>query len=162
MFGEKDSGAKVIVTASQPKHEFCKSLGADECIDYKKVQFDEVAPKVNVVLDLIGGSYFQGNMNVLAVEGRMVMLGFLGGVKADEPNVAGIVIKRLRIEGSTLRARDIAYKAALIQGFAKKYMSEDGFPFKTNVDAVFDFQNTDEAHQYMEQNKNKGKILIKM
>jgi putative PIG3 family NAD(P)H quinone oxidoreductase len=158
----KSIGAKVIVTASGGKHEFCYDLGADQCINYKEVEFDEVSPKVDVVLDLIGGSYFQGNINVLAVEGRMVMLGFLGGVKANEPNIAGIVTKRLRIEGSTLRARDTRYKAELIGGFVDRFLANDNFPFRTNVDKVFDFQETKAAHSYMEQNKNRGKILIKM
>lgn len=158
----KAIGARVIVTASGGKHEFCYDLGADQCINYKEVDFELASPRVDVVLDLIGGSYFQGNITVLGVEGRMVMLGFLGGVRATETNIAGIVTKRLKIEGSTLRARDLSYKKQLIKGFVDRFVSKQTFPFRSNVDKIFDFEDTERAHQYMEDNRNMGKILIKI
>lgn len=158
----KKVGAYVICTASIGKHDYCYNLGADACINYKKVEFDQVLSNVDLVLDLIGGSYFQKNINVLAVDGRMVMLGFLGGVKANETNIAGIVAKRLSIQGSTLRARSKDYKSSLIKGFLGQFCRGDDFPFETNVDQVFDFEEVEAAHDYMRNNKNKGKILLKV
>ncbi len=158
----KSLGAFVICTASLGKHDYCFELGANRCINYKREEFDEVVQNVDVVLDLIGGSYFQKNLDVLAPDGRMVMLGFLGGVKAPSTNVAGIVTKRISIQGSTLRARSKAYKSMLITSFINKFVASGHFPFRTNVDKVFDFSEVGKAHQYMAENRNKGKILLKI
>lgn len=158
----KKVDAKVIVTASRAKHPFCRDLGADQCIDYKSVSFDEAVSNVDVVLDLIGGSYFGKNINVLGIEGRMIMLGFLGGVKAESTNVAGIVVKRLRIEGSTLRARSKSYKTNLIQSFIADFMVDGTFDLHANVDQIFDWEDYTKAHTFMTENQNKGKILLKI
>ncbi|WP_235299539.1 NAD(P)H-quinone oxidoreductase [Portibacter marinus] len=158
----KSCGCHVICTASKGKHDFCRSLGADECIDYKKVSFDQATSEIDLILDLVGGPYFQKNLKVLTTEGRMVMLGFLGGVNISETNIAAIITKRLKIEGSTLRARDDVYKSELISGLKKRFIFPDHFPFKTNVDREFDFENACDAHQYMAENKNKGKIVLRI
>ncbi len=163
----KSIGAIVIITASKEKHEFCYNLGADLCIDYKNQAFDEVLlskfPKgVNIVLDLIGASHFQKNLNVLSRDGKMVMLGFLGGVNISEANIAAIIAKRLKIEGSTLRNRNNEYKSALVKGFSNQFLNDSKFPFKPNLDIIFPWANTDQAHEYMVQNKNKGKIAIEI
>jgi len=158
----KKVGAHVVVTASKAKHPFCRDLGADQCIDYKSVSFDEAVSNVDMVLDLIGGSYFGMNINVLGMEGRMVMLGFLGGVKASDLNVAGIVVKRLQIMGSTLRARSTSYKSGLIRSFVDAFMPEGKFDFKSNIDKVYDWEDFRDAHIFMEENHNKGKILLKI
>lgn len=162
----KHVGAEVLVTASAGKHEYCIGLGADECIDYKTVGFEkyiiEKNMKVDVILDLVGGSYFNKNLKTLALEGRMVMLGFLGGVKSEAGNVSKIVTNRLKIVGSTLRSRSVTYKAKLCADFQAQFMPADQFPFKINLDKVFDFDEVEKAHQYMEENKNRGKIVIKI
>ena len=109
--------AEVLVTASAAKHDLCRTLGADVAIDYKTESFAERVAAytdgqgVDVIVDFIGGPYFQGNLKALAVEGRLVMLAFLGGVKPGELNLAPILRKRLQIIGSTLRARDWTTKS---------------------------------------------------
>ncbi len=162
----KSIGAHVIVTASAPKHEYCFELGANECIDYKSQEFDSVIAEkhsegINMIFDLVGASHFQKNLNSLGIDGRMVMIGFLGGVNTDKVNVASIVTKRLRISGSTLRSRSKAYKTSLIKAFSSQFL-KDCFPFKTNVDQIFNLEDASIAHQFMEENKNKGKILLKV
>ncbi|GLR17206.1 NAD(P)H-quinone oxidoreductase [Portibacter lacus] len=158
----KNLGAHVICTSSAGKHEFCYELGADQCVNYKEEAFEEVLSNMDMVLDLIGGSYFKKNLAVLGMDGRMVMLGFLGGVNVDTVNIASIVGKRLNIQGSTLRARSKEYKTNLIGRFSDEFIKDNYFPFQTNVDRVFEWEEVESAHTFMQENKNKGKILLKI
>src|SRR5204863_9354264 len=93
-------------------------LGADRCVNYRDTEFVAAirdltgGAGVNVVLDIVGGEYVQKNLDVLAVEGRLVQIGVLGGARADI-TVSTIMQKRLMVTGSTLRARPIADKAAI-------------------------------------------------
>lgn len=158
-------GSKVVCTASEPKHEYCYSLGADHCIDYKGHPWQEKYSNLNpngadFILDFIGADYFQDNLKALAIDGRMVMLGFLGGIKIKELNIAGILMKRLLIQGSTLRSRTDEYKADLIQSFRSQYLHKRDFPFKIHIDEVFPVDKIEEAHTFMTENKNKGKIVL--
>ena len=164
----KNKWAKVIVTASLSKHEICKQLGADICIDYKTEIFDEVVflqnkNGVRVVIDFIGGPYFTKNLKVLSQDGRMVMLGFLGGGKITETNLYPILSKRLNIMGSTLRARSLSYKTRLTKDFATDCLPlfENG-QLKPVVDSVFNWKEVQKAHAYMEADKNKGKIILQI
>ena len=165
----KAMGTEVLVTASGGKHELCKSLGATLAIDYKKEDFAERVAAytdgrgVDVIVDFIGGAYFQQNLEALATEGRLVMLAFLGGVKPDEVNLAPILRKRLHIMGSTLRARDLEYKIRLsqdLQRFAWP-LFENG-TLKPVVDRVYDWAEVAEAHRHMESNQSKGKIVLRV
>jgi len=165
----KAMGAIPYVTASAGKHDICKSLGAVHAIDYKSEDFAAAIEKltkgkgVDVIIDFIGGPYFQQNLKALAVEGRLVMLAFLGGPRLEEGNLASILRKRLQISGSTLRARSLDYKIRLSQDlyrfawplFANKTL-------KPVIDRVFDWEEVADAHRYMEANKNKGKIVLEV
>lgn len=160
-------GARVWVTASSGKHEACLSLGAERTIDYRSEQFEEVIATetqgkgVDVVLDFLAASYFQGNLNSLAMDGRMVMLALMGGVKADDLNLGNILRKRLHIMGSTLRSRTPEYKAALTNDFCEFALPlfESGSMMPV-VDSVWDWKEVAAAHTYMESNKNTGKIVL--
>lgn len=163
----KAIGAYVITTASSNKHEFCLDLEADECIDYKSEDFgDYIArnhpQRVNMILDLVGGNTLAGNLRSLAMEGRMVMLGFLDGVKASGVNIAPIVGKRLTIQGSTLRSRPDQYKAELVRLFSEKYIEKDSFPFDPCIDRIFPLSEVDDAHDYMQEGLHKGKIVLEV
>lgn len=164
----KNLGAYVICTASLAKHPYCFELGADECIDYKAISFSEYLKDkhtkgANMILDFIGASYFQKNLDSLALDGRMVMLGFLGGVNIDQLNIASIITKRLNIKGSTLRNRSNLYKKELVSGFCSKFLNGDqAFQFNPNIDKVFLLNEAAEAHRYMEENRNRGKIVLKI
>ena len=162
-------GAHTIVTASAAKHPICKELGAEHAIDYQGIDFEDDVLEythgkgVDVVIDFIGGPYFQQNLNVLAYEGRMVMLAFLGGVQAGQLNLGPVLRKRLQIIGSTLRARNLDYKIRLSQDlyhFAWP-LFENG-RLRPVIDSVFDWKDVSKAHQYMEENRNQGKIVLKV
>lgn len=165
----KTMQARPLVTASKGKHGFCLKLGAVHAIDYKDEHFETTIQSltdgkgVNVIMDFIGGPYFQQNLNCLALDGRLVMQGFMGGPKLSDVNLAPILRRRLKVIGSTLRSRSLDYKIALakdLYGFAWP-LFESG-ELKPIVDSVFDWEDIVEAHQYMEANKNIGKIIVKV
>ncbi len=159
----------IMVTASAGKHATCKSLGATLAIDYKNENFVEVirpltrGQGVHFILDFIGGPYFEQNLASLATDGRLVMLGFLGGTKVDSMNLGNILVKRLTIMGSTLRNRRLDYKIALTEAFA-----DFALPlFETAamhpiIDRVYNWAEVVKAHQYMEANRNTGKIVLRV
>lgn len=165
----REKGAKVYVTASKGKHDTCLQLGATKAIDYKSENFEEIILKetegrgVDVVLDFLAAPYFQKNLNCLAVDGRMVMLALMGGIKVENLNLVPILRKRLKIMGSTLRSRTLDYKTKLTSDFwdfaAERF--KDG-RMKAVIDSAFDWSEVAEAHRYMEANRNKGKIVLKV
>mmetsp|Transcript_31084 Transcript_31084/g.87120 ORF Transcript_31084/g.87120 Transcript_31084/m.87120 type:complete len:374 (-) Transcript_31084:60-1181(-) len=162
---------QIIVTAgSAEKLTFCKALGADVGINYKEQAFDEAVKAatdgqgVDVVLDFIGQKYWEQNLESLAPDGAMVMLGFLSGPKLDGPsNLAPILRKRLNIHGSTLRARSNEYKADLTRrlwAFTKDGLLDGSIQVK--IDSTFAMADARLAHEHMEANKNSGKIILKI
>jgi putative PIG3 family NAD(P)H quinone oxidoreductase len=165
----KVMGAHPVVTASAGKHSLCQELGAELAIDYKAENFAErlkdytKGKGVNVVIDFIGGPYLQQNLEVMGLEGRMVLLAFLGGVKVDHLNISPVLRKRLQIIGSTLRARDLEYKIRLssdLQLFAWPLFANG--QLRPVVDKVYDWSEVAEAHRYMESNQSKGKIVLRI
>ncbi len=161
----KSIGAEVWVTASSAKHNFCKQLGADHAIDYVEQDFSQVIDpdRINVIMDFVGAPYFQRNLQSLAMDGRLVMQGFLGGTQLSAVDLSAILKKRLTIMGSTLRSRPLHYRAKLIQDFEmqcwQKFCNLD---IKPVIDRVFEWEQVVEAHQYMESNQNKGKIILRI
>ncbi len=165
----KHIGATVFITASSGKHALCKSLGADFTIDYRAQNFAEVIASetnglgVDLIIDFIAAPYFQQNLDALSMDGRMVMLALMGGVKIQGVNISNILRKRLHIVGSTLRARSLKYKIRLTQAFQEDYL--DLFSvgkIKPVIDKVYSWKDVSAAHVYMESNLNKGKIILKV
>lgn len=158
----------VVVTASGPKLDFCRELGADLCINYHQQNFDDVIQEqfpsgVNVIVDFIGAGYFQQNLTSLARDGRMVMLGFLGGVKLSELNLSPFLFKRLTVTGSTLRSRSLEYRAALVEDFSKQcYQHLESGKLRPVIDKVIPWEDVHLAHEYMESNKNRGKVVLQV
>ncbi len=158
---------KVIVSASKGKHQICKDLGADDTIDYASQNFQEEVAKltdgvgVDVIIDFLAAAYFQKNINSLNFDGRMIMLALMGGMQLDNVNIGNILRKRIRIIGSTLRARTIDYKIGLTKDFSNFAMHRfaDG-SLKPVIDSIYNWNNVQEAHSHMEANKNKGKIIL--
>ena len=160
-------GHTVFTTAgSDDKCRFCESLGAQRAIDYKTEDFvAEIAKEmggrgVNVVLDMVGGSYVARNLQVLAPEGRLVMIATQGGAKG-EIDVLRIMQQRLVITGSTLRPRSAEFKRSI-----RDQLLQRVWPLLTQgrlrpvVDSVFALADASKAHARMEGGEHKGKIIL--
>jgi len=162
-------GATVYVTAgTDEKCAFCEKLGADKAINYKKEKFKDVIKTitqkkgVNVILDMVGGDYTQDNLDVLTEEGRLVLINFM---KGNETNIklSSILQKRLVVTGSTLRARDENFKAAIADQLLKH-----AWPWlnsgKVNpiVYKTFTLNEAAATHVMMESGEHIGKIVLTM
>lgn len=161
-------GAQIIATAGkQHKLDTAQKLGADFAYNYQTQNYAEEivnrigSDSVDLVIDFIGEPYWQKNIEVLAMDGRLVYLAFLGGHKIEKISLAPILRKRLSIMGSTLRSRTSDYKIELTQDFANQTLLL--FKNKTLqpvIDSIFDWTETEEAHQRMQENKNTGKMVL--
>ncbi|MEC8026446.1 MAG: NAD(P)H-quinone oxidoreductase [Pseudomonadota bacterium] len=160
-------GATVYVTAgSAEKCRFCEDLGAHRAINYRDEDFAAVMKEVggvDVVLDMVGGDYAQKNINSLRPDGRLVIIGFLGGPKTADFNFTKIMTQRLTVTGSTLRPRSAADKAAIATTLADQVwpLLADG-AIAPVIAQVFDLDQAAEAHRLMESSSHMGKILLKV
>ena len=162
-------GAKVIATAgSADKVAFCKEIGADEAVDYKTQDFVAEVMRVtakrgvDVVLDTIGGDYIPRNLRCLATDGRLVMIGFLQGSKADI-DFRFLMVKRQTITGSTLRASPFERKAVLAKALeANVWPLYGAGKLRTVTHAVFPLHEAAKAHALMESSAHIGKILLEV
>lgn len=163
----KALGARVIVTAgSDDKCAACVALGADHAINYKTHDFAEEAKRltggagVNVVLDMVAGSYVAREIECLAEDGRLVIIAVQGGVKS-EFNAGLVLRKRLLITGSTLRPRPVAFKAAIAQALkAKVWPLLESGAIKPVIHSTFAAADAAQAHVLMESNQHIGKIVL--
>jgi NADPH:quinone reductase-like Zn-dependent oxidoreductase len=166
----------LITTSSQEKIDFVKGFveGGKEKVHgfryndpekpWEKAVLEHTNGEgVDLIIDFIGGSYFNANLDAAAQNGRIVSLGTMGGAKADVPggvDIGRFLRKRLRYEGSTLRARDEAY-----QGKLRDMLNEHALPrfkdgrFKVPMEKVFSWKDVQEAHKMLEANTSKGKIV---
>ena len=165
----RQMGAEVFVTASKEKHDICRSLGATYSIDYKSENFSKQVADltggagVDVIIDFIAGPYFQQNLDSLSRDGRLVLLATLGGGKVSEADIRQILTKRLTIIGSTLRSRPVDYQARLNREFINYAFEKfEKGQLKPVIDKIYNWKDVDEAHRYMEANKNMGKIILQI
>ena len=162
----KAMGIKFLTTVgSVKKKKFMEQLGSTLTINYQNEDFEEVIKKelkgVDVILDIVGGEYFQKNINILNKFGRLINIAYLQGpvVKA---NLLPIMLKRLIVTGSTLRIRSDEEKQN-IRDSIKTHI----WPLFENetinmiIDKKFSFNDVKKAHEYMENNENIGKLLLK-
>ncbi|MGZ9818146.1 NAD(P)H-quinone oxidoreductase [Peribacillus simplex] len=162
--------AKIITTAgSQDKLDFCRSLGADICINYKEQSFEEEVLKstnnqgVDVILDFIGASYWERNLKSLKTDGRWIMIGILGGAEVNKMNIIELLQKRVQLKATLLTPRSDEYKKELTKEFVQKAMPLfNQNKMKAVVDQIFRFEDIQNAHKRMEANKNLGKIIIRV
>ena len=160
-------GATVYATAgSAEKCRFCEDLGAHRAINYRDEDFAAVMKEVggvDVVLDMVGGAYAEKNINSLRPDGRLVIIGFLGGPKTADFNFTKIMTQRLTVTGSTLRPRSAADKAAIATTLADQVWPTlaDG-AIAPVIAQVFDLDQAAEAHRLMESSTHMGKILLKV
>jgi putative PIG3 family NAD(P)H quinone oxidoreductase len=165
----REVGAKIIITASKEKQKTCKELGSDLTIDYKSQNFKEKVHEftsnygADVIIDFIGGAYFKHNVESLTRDGRLVLLATLSGGKVDEFDMRQILTKRLKIVGSTLRSRSLDYQIKLTKEFKEfAYDKIKNGIIKPVIDEIFDWKYVKQAHRKMEENKNAGKIVLKI
>jgi NADPH:quinone reductase-like Zn-dependent oxidoreductase len=160
--------AVIVTVGSEDKARACKALGADHAILYKDEDFAERVLALtdkrgaDVILDHIGGSYFAQNTACLAVYGRLVIIGLLGGAKA-ELNIGRLMVKRQRVIGSVLRARSVAEKIALTAAFRNEALGHFATgKLKPVIHTVLPLAEIADAHRMMEANANTGKIVLRV
>jgi NADPH2:quinone reductase len=163
----KALGATVLVTAgSDDKCAACIALGADHAINYKTSDFAEEVKKltngkgVNVILDMVAGSYVAREVDCMAEDGRLVIIALQGGTKA-EFNAGLVLRKRLTITGSTLRPRSIEFKASIAKALKEKVwpLIASG-AVKPVIHSTFAAADAAKAHALMESNQHIGKIVL--
>jgi NADPH:quinone reductase len=160
-------GARVYATAgSDDKARACERLGAVRGINYRTEDFVEVlraetaGKGVDVVLDMVAGSYVARNLEVAALEGRIVVISLLGGSRA-EVNMGVIMTKRLTLTGSTLRARSVAQKAEVAAAVRKNiWPLLAAGRVRPVISATFPLADAAEAHRLMETSNHIGKIVL--
>ncbi len=167
----KAMGATVIVTAgSDDKCAACVALGADHAINYKTTDFavevkklttvNGVVKGVNVILDMVAGSYVAREVECMAEDGRLVIIAVQGGIKA-EVNAGLVLRKRLTITGSTLRPRSLEFKTAIAKALKEKVwpLIASG-AIKPVIHSTFAAGDAAKAHTLMESNQHIGKIVL--
>ncbi|GGY10103.1 NAD(P)H-quinone oxidoreductase [Streptomyces hiroshimensis] len=163
----KAVGARVAVTAgSADKLEACRELGADILIDYREQDFVEELHKVtggvgaDVILDIVGAKYLARNVDALALNGRLVIIGLQGG-RTAELDLAALLTKRAAVMGTSLRGRPLAEKTAIIAAVREHvWPLIAGGRVRPVVDRTMPMAEAAEAHRVMEQSAHVGKILL--
>jgi NADPH2:quinone reductase len=160
-------GSTVYATAgSAEKCKACENLGAAQAINYRKEDFAEVIEQVtegagvDVVLDMVGGDYFQKNIACAAMEGRIVNIAFLNGPVA-EVNFMPLMLKRLTLTGSTLRPRTVEQKASIAMALKERVwpLLNDG-RIAPVIDSTFPLAAANDAHKRLESGAHIGKIVL--
>jgi NADPH:quinone reductase-like Zn-dependent oxidoreductase len=157
-----------VTAGSEAKCRRCVELGADRAVNYREADFADAVREAtggrgaDVVLDSIGAPYLERNLASLAVGGRLVVIGLMGGAKA-EIHLGVLVAKRLSIHGSTLRARPVAEKAAIVSGFLGAF----GPALRAGrldpvVDRVLPLEQVADAHRAMKASEHFGKIVLRV
>jgi NADPH2:quinone reductase len=163
----KQHGCQVFATAgSAEKVAFCEQLGADRAINYRQQDFLEILQAetdgagVDVILDMVGGDYVDRNIQLAAVEGRIVNIAYLQGSKV-EANLMPLMLKRLTLSGSTLRARSQEFKAALVAEVrAQAWPWIEAGQVKPVIHQVYSFADVADAHRVMEASTHIGKLVL--
>ena len=163
----KAMGAKVMATAgSDEKCAACVALGAEHAINYRTHDFQAELKRltsgqgVDVILDMVAGSYVAKEIESLREDGRLVIIAVQGGVKS-EVNAGLVLRRRLTLTGSTLRPRPLAFKQAIAQACLKNVwpLIEQG-SIKPVIHSTFAAKDAAQAHALMESNQHIGKIVL--
>jgi NADPH:quinone reductase-like Zn-dependent oxidoreductase len=159
----------VIATAgADDKLARCSQLGADVTVNYRTQSFADVTRAAtdgrgaDVVLDFVGAPYWEANMAALAIGGRLMLIGFLGGARG-QLDLGTIMSKSLTIAGTTLRRTPLPQKNALTHDFAAfalpRFANGELYPV---IDTVYPLDQAAEAHRAMEANRNIGKLVLRV
>jgi len=162
-------GARVLATAgSDEKCAFCKTIGADEAINYRTQDFGAEVKRltqgkgVALILDMVGGTYLEKNVRCLALEGRLVQIAFLQESRVSF-DFMPVMLKRLTLTGSTLRPRSVAEKGAIAEALRRKvWPLLDAGTVRPIIYRTFPLDQVAEAHRLMESSQHIGKILLEI
>lgn len=162
-------GHTVFATAgSDEKARACENFGATRGINYRLEDFVSVVKEltagrgVDMILDMVGGDYVPRELSCLADDGRLVLIALLGGALA-EVKLAPILLRRLTITGSTLRARSVTFKAAIAeQLLARVWPLLESGAIKPVVHSTFPLERAARAHELMESSRHIGKIILSL
>ena len=166
----KALGATVYATAgSAEKCEACVSLGASAAFNYREVDFAAEVARVtegrgvDIILDMVGAPYFERNLSALAMDGRLVLIAFLQGSKVEAADLMPLMMRRLSVTGSTMRARTAAQKAAIAHDLRETVwpLLEAGLCAPV-VHATYPLAKAAEAHRLMESSQHIGKIILEV
>ncbi|MHA6668994.1 NAD(P)H-quinone oxidoreductase [Homoserinimonas sp. A447] len=163
----KAFGAKTIVTAgSDQRVELCRNHGADLAVNYNSVDFVSEARSftggrgVDMVLDCVGADYLERNLSATADDGTVLVIGLQGGAESAI-DLSPLMRRRLTLRGSTIRARSVSDKARIVDGtrstIVPLLVSGEVSPV---IDSSYEIEAVAEAHQYMEQRRNFGKMVL--
>lgn len=163
----KEAGARVIVTAgSDERCRRCVELGAEIGVNYRDGDFESVCLEatddlgVDVVLDCIGGPYLEKNLKVLATEGRLVVIGLMGGT-TGELDLRRLLSQRIRIIGSTLRALGLERKAEIVGSFLERFGGAlEAGRLRPVIDSVFPMERVADAHRRLASGEAFGKVVL--
>ncbi len=166
----KEFGVRAIATDSgADKRGAALRLGAERVIDYREQDFVEAVREwtdgrgVDAVLDIVGGAYFDRNVAALAKDGRLILIGFLGGETAPNVNLLTIAVKRLTVTGSTMRARSPEEKAQIAQDLGERlWPALEAGRCLPPIHAEFPLEAAAEAHRMMESGSHVGKIVLRI
>src|SRR5262245_52363653 len=165
----REAGSPCFVTAgSDAKCRRCEALGATAAINYRTTDFVARTREltaghgVDVILDHIGAAYLEKNLAALATGGRLVLIGLMGGARA-EVNLAQLLVQRLAVIGSTLRARPVAEKARIVAAFRERF----GVPLAAGrlrppIERILPLEQAAEAHRLMQSSEHFGKIVLRV
>jgi len=165
----KRAGGRIVVTAgSDEKCRRCLALGADAAVNYRDADWVQAAREatggrgVDLVLDSIGASYLDGNLRALADDGALVLIGLMGGAKAEIP-LGVLLARRLRVIGSTLRTRSAAQKAAIVAAFQARFGADFGAGrIRPVIHRVFPLADAPEAHRMLKASSHFGKVVLRI
>jgi putative PIG3 family NAD(P)H quinone oxidoreductase len=167
----KTMGASLVIgtSNSDEKLKQAQALGLDEGINPTQENFAEKIMDVtngygvDVILDVIGANYWEQNFQSLAINGRIILVGLMGGAVVPKANIGGLLQKRARIIGTTLRARPLEQKILATRAFEKSVLPHiKNKSIDIVVDKTFPLREAAKAQQYMEENGNFGKIVLEI
>lgn len=159
--------SKVIVTAgTDAKCDLCRTLGADVAVNYRTEKFADVVERetagagINLIVDLVGQSYWHANTASAAKEGKIVLVAAMSGSIIDGFDLRALLNKRLWVLATTLRTRDATYQGKLRDKFVEVALENlRTGRMRITVDKVFPWRDISEAHKRMEANTNAGKLI---
>jgi len=160
----KLAGLRVIVTAgSDEKCAQCLAHGADVAINYKTEDFVEKARGANVILDHIGARYLARDLDAVAADGRIVVIGTMGGERETTIDVTKLLSKRVQVIGSTLRARPVEVKAAIVAAFLDQFGADlEAGRIRPVIHTVMPLSRWEDAHRLMATSEHFGKIVLRV